>query len=110
MRRIALTGGIATGKSHVLRVFRERGIPTIDADDIVHEATGAPTPTTQKIALAFGSSVLNPDGSVDRAALGHQVFADTEARLRLESIVHPMVYQTINVWFASREGPIGVAC
>ena len=110
MLRIALTGGIATGKSYVLRHLRERGIPAIDADEIVHDAMAPGTPTTRAIAFEFGAAVLAADGSVDRAVLGRQVFADAAARLRLEAIVHPMVYETIRGWFDDGDRPIGVAC
>ena len=70
MLKVALTGGIATGKIYVLARLKDRGVPTIDADDIVHEALGAGTPTTSAIATQFGSGFLKPDGSVDRALLG----------------------------------------
>jgi dephospho-CoA kinase len=107
--RVALTGGIATGKSYVLARLREHGIPVIDADQIVHEALGPSTPTTEQIAREFGAVMLNADGSVDRAKLGEKVFADAEARLRLEAIVHPFVYETILNWFEAGKAPIGVA-
>ena len=109
MFKVALTGGIATGKSHVLRQLRERGIPAIDADDIVHQALRPATPTTHAIASEFGSAVLDPAGGVDRALLGKRVFADAVARERLEAIVHPLVYETIRRWFAAADRPIGVA-
>ena len=107
--RVALTGGIATGKSYVLARLRERGIPVIDADRIVHEALGPSTATTEHILREFGTAMLNTDGSVDRAKLGEKVFADAEARLRLEAIVHPFVYETILNWFEAGKAPIGVA-
>jgi dephospho-CoA kinase len=107
--RVALTGGIATGKSYVLAQLRERAIPVIDADAIVHEALGPNTPTTQNVVREFGTAVLKADGSVDRAVLGEKVFADAQARLRLEAIVHPLVYETIRNWFEAGQPPIGVA-
>jgi len=109
MLKVALTGGIATGKSYVLRQLRERGIPAIDADDVVHDALGPNTSISQAVALEFGAGVLSSDGSVDRAALGAKIFADANARRRLEAIVHPLVYQTIRKWFEAGERPIGVA-
>ena len=109
MLKVALTGGIATGKSHVLARMRQRGIPTIDADDVVHAAFGTGTSTTRAIANEFGPAVLQPDGSVNRGILGEKVFTDGDARARLEAIVHPMVYETIRDWFARGEWPIGVA-
>ena len=69
MLKVALTGGIATGKIYVLARLKDRGIPTIDADDVVHEALGPGTPTASAIATQFGSVFLKPDGSIDRALL-----------------------------------------
>jgi dephospho-CoA kinase len=109
MLKIALTGGIATGKSYVLARLRDRGIPTIDADDIVHEALGPETITTNAVALQLGTALLKPDGSIDRALLGEKVFADADARRRLEAIVHPHVYETIRRWFERDDRPLGVA-
>lgn len=109
MLRVALTGGIATGKSYVLARLKDRGIPTIDADDIVHEALGPGTPTADAIATQIGREFLKPDGSIDRALLATRVFGDRKTRLRLESIVHPVVYTAIRKWFDTLEQPFGVA-
>jgi dephospho-CoA kinase len=109
MLKIALTGGIATGKSYVLAELLDRGVPAIDSDDLVHELFEPNTPTTQAIALEFGRAILLASGRVDRAALGAKVFADPAARLRLEAIVHPVVYEKLQAWFASVERPMAVA-
>jgi dephospho-CoA kinase len=98
-KRVGLTGGIATGKSYVLGRLRDRGIPTIDADDVVHEALGSGTPTANAIAAEFGAAFLGADGGVDRVRLGARVFSDSDARSRLEAIVHPVVYEAIRKWF-----------
>src|SRR5947207_3216375 len=95
MLKIALTGGIATGKSYVLGQFRARGVPCLDADTLAHAATAAGTDATAAIAARFGPGVLAADASVDRAALGAIVFADATARRDLEAIVHPVVYRAI---------------
>lgn len=95
MLRVALTGGIATGKSHVLDKFRARGVPCLDADVLAHGVTGAGTEATASIAARFGPDVLDGDGGVDRARLGPIVFADPSARRELEAIVHPAVYRAI---------------
>ena len=107
--KVALTGGIATGKSHVLANLGARGVPTIDADDVVHDALGAGSLTTKAIAAQFGDAVLRSDGSVDRKLLGSKVFADDQSRRKAESIIHPVVYATIQKWFATLNKPIGVA-
>jgi dephospho-CoA kinase len=95
MLKIALTGGIATGKSHVLDLFRRRGVPCLDADALAHGVEAAGTEATRAIAARFGPGVLAEDGAVDRAKLGPIVFADAAARRELEAIVHPAVYRAI---------------
>jgi dephospho-CoA kinase len=95
MLKVALTGGIATGKSHVLERFRRLGVPCLDADLLAHGVEAAGTEATQAIAARFGDGVLAKDGSVDRTKLGPIVFADSVARSDLEAIVHPAVYRAI---------------
>ena len=107
--KVALTGGIATGKSYVLAKLRERGVPTIDADDIVHKALSAGTPAAKSIAAQFGEEFLKPDGSVHRTLLGVKVFKDPAARHMLEAIIHPVVYEEITKWYVTLDHPMGVA-
>ena len=95
MRKVALTGGIATGKSYVLERFRQLGAACLDADELAHGATAAGTEASQAIAERFGRDVLDPTGAVDRRKLGPLVFADADARRDLEAIVHPAVYRAI---------------
>ena len=95
MRKVALTGGIATGKSYVLDQFRRRGVPCLDADELAHGVEAAGTEATAAIAARFGADVLAADGSVNRVRLGPIVFADPAARRELEAIVHPAVYRAI---------------
>jgi dephospho-CoA kinase len=109
MLKVVLTGGIATGKSYVLAKLRDRGVATIDADDIVHAELGPRTSTTKTIAAQFGSALLKPDGSIDRGLLGARVFSDRATRLAIEAIIHPVVYEEIRRWFATLDRPIGVA-
>ena len=89
MRVIGLTGGIASGKSLVSQQLAERGAVVIDADKVGHEAYRQGTETFQAVVDAFGSDIVGADGEVDRKALGAKVFADPEARQRLEAIVWP---------------------
>jgi dephospho-CoA kinase len=96
MLKAALTGGIATGKSHALERFRLRGVACVDADELAHGIMTAGTEATEAIASRFGASVLGPDGEVDRRTLGRIVFADEQARRDLEAIVHPAVYRSIS--------------
>jgi len=98
---VALTGGIATGKSACLARFAAYGVPTIDADVLAREAVAPGTPGLAAIAARFGAGVLAADGTLDRPALGRLIFSDTKARAALEAIVHPDVYRRIREWFAN---------
>ena len=90
-RTIGLTGGIASGKSTVARLFENLGASVLDADAIVHEIQGPGQRLAAEIGKSFGSQVLRSDGSVNRAALGALVFRDPEARKRLNQLIHPHV-------------------
>lgn len=94
MLRVALTGGIATGKTYVLQRLQQHGVPCLDADALAHGVMAPGTEATAAIAERFGD-VLAADGAVDRARLGPVVFADPSARRDLEAIVHPAVYRAI---------------
>ena len=95
MLKVALTGGIATGKSYVLDQFRRCGLACLDADELAHGVMAAQTEATTAIVARFGTGILAQDGSVDRKKLGPIVFADASARRELEAIVHPAVYRAI---------------
>lgn len=77
---LGLTGGIATGKSTVVAVFKSLGFPIVDADIIAREIVEIGTPGLKQIVLAFGSEILNPDGSLDRKKLGEIIFSDETKR------------------------------
>lgn len=91
MPLVALTGGIASGKSTIARRLAEHGAVVIDADQLVREVQAQGSPVLDAIADAFGDEMLRPDGSLDRAALGSRVFGDEAAIRRLNAIVHPAV-------------------
>ncbi|MCR8671589.1 dephospho-CoA kinase [Agrococcus sp. HG114] len=91
MPLIALTGGIASGKSTIAGRLAERGAVVVDADALVRELQEPGQPVLGRIAEEFGPGVLRSDGSLDRAALGAVVFGDDAARARLNAIVHPAV-------------------
>lgn len=101
MRRIALTGGIATGKSYVRGRFEALGVATIDSDLLAREAVAPGTPGLAALVGRFGRGVLDEHGALDRHALGRIVFDDPEARRALEAIVHPYVRSATDRWFAS---------
>jgi len=95
MLKVALTGGIATGKSYALNRFRHLGVPCLDADELAHGVMSEGTEATQAIAARFGAGILDASGAVDRKKLAAIVFADRSARRDLETIVHPAVYRAI---------------
>lgn len=88
---IGLTGGIASGKSTVARILERLGATIIDADLLAREAVLPGTPAHRAIVAAFGTEVLLPDATIDRKALGRIVFANPDARRRLEAITHPAI-------------------
>ena len=89
--RIGLTGGIASGKSLVAEMFAELGAVIIDTDVIARELVAPGQPALDDIAAEFGPSLIGSDGTLDRAAMRDIVFADDEARKRLEAILHPRI-------------------
>lgn len=89
---IGITGTIASGKSGVGKILASKGIPVFDSDLIVHDLLTDDTSTRKAVIERFGNTIVNPgNGAVDRVALGKIVFADSDARHDLESIVHPAV-------------------
>ncbi len=93
MLRIGLTGGIGSGKSTVAALLAAHGAVIVDADRIAREVVEPGTPGLAAVVDTFGEDVLAADGSLDRPALAAVVFADPEARARLDGIVHPLVRQ-----------------
>ncbi len=89
--RVALTGGIASGKSTVARLFSARSVPVIDTDVVAREVVETGQPALAQIAETFGDGVIAGDGSLDRKALRHLVFAVDSARQQLEAILHPVI-------------------
>ena len=103
MLRVALTGGIATGKSHVLVRFAARNVPTIDADLIARDVVRPGRPAWAALRAQFGAEVFTASGDLDRKRLASRVFDDAAARADLEAIVHPHVRSAIDVWFQDLE-------
>ena len=91
MPLIALTGGIASGKSTIAARLAEHGAVVVDADRIVRDVQGVGSPVLREIAREFGETVIAEDGALDRAGLGARVFGDADALARLNAIVHPAV-------------------
>jgi dephospho-CoA kinase len=88
---VALTGGIASGKSTVSRMFEAAGVPVICADELAREAVDPASPLLDEIRRVFGDTVIDRQGRLDRAAMAQLVFQDASRRKILESIVHPWV-------------------
>ena len=91
MRVIGLTGGIASGKSTVAKTLERLGAVIIDADLLAREVVAPGEAAYHAIVAEFGEGILNPDRTINRLALGNLVFADPEARRRLEDITHPAI-------------------
>lgn len=104
MLLVGLTGGIGSGKTTVARMLADRGAVVIDADELARNAIEAGTPGFDAVVRRFGDRVLDPHGSLDRAALADIVFADSDARADLEAIVHPVVRLTIAESIAAHRG------
>lgn len=91
MRKVGLTGGIASGKSTVSRMFTELGVPVIDADVIAREVVAPGSRALEAIVDAFGEEVLTDEKSLNRARLGEIVFSDPAKKKVLERILHPEI-------------------
>lgn len=103
--RVAITGGIGSGKSTVAEQFAALGATISDADDISHRLTGPGGEALAEIATAFGTEMIDAAGALNRAQLRARVFADPAARSRLEAILHPMIRARMIAETESIEGP-----
>lgn len=91
MKWTGLTGGIATGKSTAKKLIEGLGAPVIDADEISHRLTGVGQAGYTAVVSHFGNQVLQKDQTLDRKKLGQIVFSDSEQKLALENILHPLI-------------------
>lgn len=103
--RIGLTGGIASGKSTVAELFAERGIDIIDTDLIAREVVQPGEPALLEIRAEFGDTVIEADGSLDRAAMRRIIFSDDEDRRKLEAILHPRIGASARRQSEAANGP-----
>lgn len=104
MFRVALTGGIGSGKSTVADLFAALGAQVIDADAVAHALTAPGQPTVMEIGRAFGARLVDDAGALDRAALRGIVFADPEQRRRLEALLHPRIRDRMLADLAAAQG------
>ena len=95
---VAITGGIACGKSLFSTYLQQMGVEILDADDVVHALQASGGEAVEPIRARFGDQVIAPDGSVDRTLLGQKVFEDADELKALNDIMHPMVRETIQRW------------
>jgi dephospho-CoA kinase len=103
--RIGLTGGIASGKSTVAKLFAALGVVVIDTDEIAREVVAPGSPLLARLTERFGADILDHDGSLDRAALRTKVFADPGARADLEALMHPTILERMRARSAAAPGP-----
>ncbi len=89
---VALTGGIGSGKSAAAKIFAELGVPVTDVDVISHQLTAANQPLVEDIAHNFGSAFITADNALNRAAMRQLVFSDDNARIKLNALLHPAIY------------------
>jgi len=108
MFTVGLTGGIGSGKSTVADLFAEMGVPVIDTDVIARDLTASGGAALEAIRAVFGEAVMQPDGTLDRAALRRRVFADAAARRQLEAILHPRIRQVVGQTLATLTAPYAV--
>ncbi|HEY0943113.1 MAG TPA: dephospho-CoA kinase [Steroidobacter sp.] len=102
---IALTGGIASGKSAVAEIFSQLGAPVLDTDQIARDVVEPGSPTLAKLVAEFGSDILDAEGRLDRARMRARVFADPEQRKRLEAITHPAIREELAARAQRAQGP-----
>jgi dephospho-CoA kinase len=93
---VGLTGGIATGKSTVTEMFRERGVVILDFDVMSRDVVEPDTPAWHDIVAHFGESILSADRTLDRAKIGDIVFPDAEERKKLEGFIYPRLFEEYN--------------
>lgn len=105
---IGLTGGVASGKSAVAARFASLGVAVVDADVVAREVVAVGSPGLAEVVDAFGRAILDPTGALDRTRMRERVFADVEARRRLEAIVHPRVRARLEVLAGEADGPYAV--
>ena len=101
---IAVTGGIASGKSTVVDLFRHKGVPVIDTDVIAREVVQSKD-VIKQLSEAFGHAILNQDGSLNRAHLRHIAFDNNTNRIMLGEILHPLIFERASAQLASLDAP-----
>ena len=110
MVRIAITGGIACGKSSVATWLAGRSVPVVEADEVGHEVMARGGDVHAGVVAAFGTAILRPDGEIDRGVLGRMVFADGAKRAQLNALTHATIMRRLRGWVeAAPPGTAAVA-
>jgi len=107
MLRVGLTGGIASGKSTVANMLRDREYPVLDADSLARELLEQGQDAYKEVVAHFGAGILAPGGAVDRKKLAAIVFTDPQQRAKLNQILHPRIRDVVANWFAMLNRPGG---
>ena len=102
---VALTGGIAAGKTQVSDRFAARGVPVIDTDQLAREVIAPGTEGLAAVRSTFGEAIMNADGTVNRQALSERIFSDADARRKLEAITHPRIRARVSAALRELETP-----
>lgn len=106
---VGLTGGVASGKSEVTRRFEALGVTVADADIAARDAVAIGSEGLARVVATFGADVLDADSALDRAAMRRRIYADPDARKRLETIIHPRVRRALRAQCAAAPGAYAIA-
>lgn len=106
---VGLTGGIGSGKSTVATLFSAKGVPTIDADELARKITEPGEPALMKIVERVGSSILLPDGRLDRTMLRKLIFSNKILRMDLEHLLHPLIRAEMKLRIETLDAPYCIA-
>jgi dephospho-CoA kinase len=110
MKSLGITGGIGAGKSESARFLESAGIPVLDTDTVARDLVQPGRPALSELVDAFGPEFLNPQGTLDRAALGLRIFEDPAARHRLEAILHPRIFGVWTRWIQDQAAQDRTLC
>jgi len=108
--KIGLTGGIGSGKTTVARLFADLNSPVLDADAVAHQQVAQGQPALAQIQQAFGANILKPDGSLNREKLRDLVFSAPGQKQKLEAILHPLIYKTLQAELEQLSAPYCIIC
>jgi dephospho-CoA kinase len=105
MLKVGLTGGIGCGKTTVSNLFAGFGVPVLDADQAARELTDKGQPALAQIREAFGDSIMNSDGSLNRSQLKKLIFSDAQKKRKLEAILHPLILAALTARIEQLDAP-----